>query len=80
MFCLKWFVLAQNDVILTDVKLKKNDAKRLVIWLMFIIFKLLYPKDCSGGYFSKVFNTSSLHQTEQTIHHYDGLILYYTPA
>jgi len=39
----------------------------------------LYLKNCSGDYFSRAFNASSLHQTRQTRHHSDGLTLYYTP-
>jgi hypothetical protein len=37
-------------------------------------------KNCSGVCFSRAFNISSLNQIKQTIHHNDGLTLYYTPT
>jgi hypothetical protein len=40
---------------------------------------LLTRKRCLDDYFSGAFNTSSLNQTGQTIHHHDELTLYFTP-
>jgi len=38
------------------------------------------PESFLGGYIFKAFNASSLNQTKQTIHHYNGLTLDHTPV